>query len=66
MTWAGQAPIELAGADLQGLPWMQVVNLVLSVWPLLPYAPPCSGPAHNSMTMSKSWSWILLDFLEIM
>lgn len=42
---AGQAPIEVAGADLHGLPWMQIVNLVLSVWPLLPFAAPLFGPS---------------------
>jgi len=29
---AGLAPLELAGADFQGIPWMQLVNLVLSGW----------------------------------
>jgi Domain of unknown function (DUF6431) len=35
---AGKAPIELAGADLRGIPWMQIVNLVLAVWPMFPLA----------------------------
>lgn len=30
---AGLAPLELAGADFLGIPWMQLVNLVLSGWP---------------------------------
>jgi hypothetical protein len=34
----GQAPIEGAGADLHGIPWMQVVNLVIMAWPTLPFA----------------------------
>jgi hypothetical protein len=33
---AGQAPIELAGADLHGIPWMQLVNLVLAACATLP------------------------------
>jgi hypothetical protein len=30
---AGQSPVELAGADLKGLPWLQVLNLLtMGVW----------------------------------
>ena len=25
---AGQSPVEIAGADLQGIPWLQVLNLL--------------------------------------
>ena len=32
---AGLSPLELAGADLLGIPWMQLVNLVLCAWPTL-------------------------------
>lgn len=32
---AGLSPLELAGADFQGIPWMQLVNLVLSSWQTL-------------------------------
>jgi hypothetical protein len=32
---AGLSPLELAGADFQGIPWMQLVNLVLSGWQTL-------------------------------
>jgi hypothetical protein len=30
---AGQSPVELAGADLKGIPWLQVLNLLtLGAW----------------------------------
>jgi len=29
---AGLSPLELAGADFSGIPWMQLVNLVLCAW----------------------------------
>jgi hypothetical protein len=32
---AGLSPLELAGADFHGIPWMQLVNLVLSGWQTL-------------------------------
>jgi hypothetical protein len=32
---AGLSPLELAGADFHGIPWMQLVNLVLSGWSYL-------------------------------
>ena len=32
---AGLSPLELAGADFMDIPWMQLVNLVLSAWPAL-------------------------------
>ena len=32
---AGLSPLELAGADFSGIPWMQLVNLVLCAWPSL-------------------------------
>lgn len=35
---AGLSPIELAGAALHGIPWMQIVNLVLSAWPTITLA----------------------------
>jgi len=35
---AGLSPLELAGADFLGIPWMQLVNLVLCAWPSLPFA----------------------------
>ena len=31
----GLCALELAGADLLGIPWMQLVNLVLYAWPTL-------------------------------
>lgn len=37
---AGLSPLELAGADFLGIPWMQIVNLVLSAWPTLPLTIP--------------------------
>jgi hypothetical protein len=35
---AGLSPLELAGADFLGIPWMQLVNLVLCAWPSLTLA----------------------------
>lgn len=35
---AGLSPIELAGANLIGIPWMQWVNLVLCAWPTIALA----------------------------
>jgi hypothetical protein len=29
---AGLSPLELAGADFLGIPWLQLVNLLLSAW----------------------------------
>jgi hypothetical protein len=35
---AGLSPLELAGANFLGIPWMQWVNLVLCAWPTLTFA----------------------------
>jgi len=35
---AGASPLELAGADFLGIPWMQLVNLVISMVSTLPLA----------------------------
>ena len=35
---AGSSPLELAGADFLGIPWMQLVNLVLCAWSTLAFA----------------------------
>jgi len=35
---AGLSPLELAGADFMGIPWLQLVNLVLSAWPTLHFS----------------------------
>lgn len=35
---AGLSPLELAGANFLGIPWMQLVNLVLCAWPTLTFA----------------------------
>ena len=35
---AGLSPLELAGADFLGIPWMQLVNLILSAWVSLPFS----------------------------
>jgi hypothetical protein len=35
---AGLSPLELAGADFQGIPWLQLVNLLLSAWASLPFS----------------------------
>lgn len=42
---AGLAPLELAGADFMGIPWMQLVNLVLSAWPSLHFSATVLGPS---------------------
>jgi hypothetical protein len=35
---AGLSPLELADADFLGIPWMQLVNLLLSIWSSLPFS----------------------------
>lgn len=35
---AGACPLELAGGDFLGIPWLQLVNLVLCAWPTLALA----------------------------
>jgi len=35
---AALSPLELAGADFLGIPWMQLVNLLLSIWSSLPFS----------------------------
>lgn len=35
---AGLSPLELAGANFLAIPWMQLVNLVLSTWSSLPFS----------------------------
>lgn len=35
---AGLSPLELAGADFAGIPWLQLVNLLLCAWPNLAFA----------------------------
>jgi hypothetical protein len=35
---AGLSPLELAGADFSGIPWMQLVNLILCAWSTLTFA----------------------------
>jgi hypothetical protein len=35
---AGRSPLELAGADFLGIPWLQLVNLLLSAWATLPFS----------------------------
>jgi hypothetical protein len=35
---AGLSPLELAGADFLGIPWMQLVNLILCAWSTLTMA----------------------------
>jgi hypothetical protein len=35
---AGLSPLELAGADFLGIPWLQLVNLLLSAWVSLPFS----------------------------
>jgi len=35
---AGLSPLELAGADFLGIPWVQLVNLVLCAWSTLTLA----------------------------
>lgn len=38
IVYAPKKPLELAGANFLGLPWMQLVNLVLCAWPTLAFA----------------------------
>ena len=40
---AGLSPLELAGADFLGIPWLQLVNLLLSAWPSLPFSAQALG-----------------------
>lgn len=35
---AGLSPLELAGADFSNIPWLQLVNLILSAWPSSPFS----------------------------
>lgn len=35
---ADLSPLELAGADFLGIPWLQLVNLLLSAWASLPFS----------------------------
>ncbi len=42
---AGLSPIELAGANLAGIPWMQWVNLVLCAWPTIALAAQTFAPS---------------------
>jgi hypothetical protein len=35
---AGLSPLELAGANFLGIPWLQLVNLLLSAWASLPFS----------------------------
>lgn len=42
---AGLSPLELAGADFMGIPWMQLVNLVLSTWPTLRFSASVLSPS---------------------
>jgi hypothetical protein len=35
---AGLSPLELAGADFLAIPWLQLVNLLLSAWGSLPFS----------------------------
>jgi hypothetical protein len=35
---AGWSPLELAGADFMNIPWLQLVNLLLSAWPAVALA----------------------------
>ena len=42
---AGLSPIELAGAALTGIPWMQWVNLLLNAWPTISLAAPAFAPS---------------------
>ena len=35
---AGFSPLELAGADFLDIPWLQLVNLILSTWSSLPFS----------------------------
>ena len=40
---AGLSPLELAGADFLGIPWLQLVNLLLSAWAALPFSAQALG-----------------------
>ena len=40
---AGLSPLELAGADFLGIPWLQLVNLLLSAWVSLPFSAQALG-----------------------
>ena len=40
---AGLSPLELAGADFLGIPWLQLVNLLLSAWASLPFSAQALG-----------------------
>jgi hypothetical protein len=40
---AGLSPLELAGADFLGIPWLQLVNLLLSTWSSLPFSAQALG-----------------------
>ena len=40
---AGLSPLELAGADFLSIPWLQLVNLLLSAWASLPFSAQALG-----------------------
>jgi len=40
---AGLSPLELAGAGFLGIPWLQLVNLLLSAWASLPFSAQALG-----------------------
>ena len=40
---AGLSPLELAGADFLAIPWLQLVNLLLSAWASLPFSAQALG-----------------------
>ena len=40
---AGLSPLELAGADFLGIPWLQLVNLLLSAWASLHFSAQALG-----------------------
>ena len=40
---AGLSPLELAGADFLHIPWLQLVNLLLSAWASLPFSAQALG-----------------------
>jgi hypothetical protein len=40
---AGLSPLELAGADFLSIPWLQLVNLLLSTWSSLPFSAQALG-----------------------
>ena len=52
---AGLPPLELAGADSMGIPWMQLVNLVLSTWPTLRFSASVLCPSTYPVTMCTAW-----------